>query len=61
MLWLGLVFYSMFVNTKNSRFLSYIYFISSIFGILSIIVSVVLLVDIIKGLSGDVECNFYFI
>ena len=58
---LGLVLYSMYVNTKNRRFLSYIYLLSTIFGILSLIVFIVLLVDLIRGLGGASECNDIFI
>ena len=54
---LGLVIYSMHINTKNKRFLSFIYLISTIFGVFSLIVFIVLLIDLIRGLGGSSECT----
>jgi uncharacterized membrane protein YkgB len=48
----GLVFYSLTLTNKNKKFASFVYGVSTILGILSVIVFTVLLVDLIRGLSG---------
>jgi len=48
----GLIFYSMNLTNKNQQFVSYVYGVSTVMGIMSIIVFVVLTVDLIRGLSG---------
>lgn len=49
MIFLGLVFYSMHLTNRHPRFKSYIYGASTAYGIFSLIVIAVFLVDIIKG------------
>lgn len=61
LLWLGFILYSIHMNNKNKKLISYIYATSTIFGIFSLIVMVVLTVDIIRGLTGESSCNFYLI
>jgi hypothetical protein len=59
LLWLGFILLSIHMNNKNKQFISYIYGTSTIMGILSIIVMIVLSVDIIRGLLGDSACKIY--
>jgi membrane-anchored protein YejM (alkaline phosphatase superfamily) len=57
-----MVVYSIHLNTRNHRFLTYIYFASAILGIFSFIVFVILLLDIIKGLGNiDDYASTYFV
>lgn len=58
LLWLGFILYSIHMNNKNPKFISYIYATSTIMGIFSLVVMVVLTVDIIRGLIGDSSCNY---
>jgi cellulose synthase/poly-beta-1,6-N-acetylglucosamine synthase-like glycosyltransferase len=60
LLWLGFILYSIHMNNKNPKFISYIYATSTIMGIFSLVVMVVLTVDIIRGLIGDSSCNYLF-
>ena len=60
-LWLGFILYSIHMNNKNPKFIAYIYATSTIYGILSLIVMIVLTVDIVRGLSGTASCNYLFI
>jgi len=57
MLWFGFILYSIHMNNKNKQFISYIYATSTVFGIFSIIVMIVLTVDIVRGLIGDSSCK----
>lgn len=59
MLWLGFILYSIHMNNKNKQFISYIYAASTVFGIFSLIVMIVLSVDIVRGLIGNSDsCKF---
>ena len=60
MLWFGFILFIIHMNNKNKKFISYIYATSTIFGIFSLIVMVVLTVDIIRGLIGDSSCKLYY-
>lgn len=59
MLWFGFILYSIHMNNKNKKFISYIYATSTIYGIFSLIVMVVLTVDIVRGLIGDSACKYF--
>jgi hypothetical protein len=57
-LWLGFILYSIHMNNKNKQFITYIYGTSTVMGIFSLVVTIVLAVDIVRGLIGDTSCNF---
>jgi uncharacterized membrane protein YkgB len=56
----GLVFYSLTLTNKNKKFASFVYGVSTILGILSVIVFTVLLVDLIRGLPGNSSCTILY-
>ena len=57
---LGLVYFSMHLTSRNKKFMPYIYLASTLFGLFSIIIFIVLTFDLIKGLIGDNECKYLF-
>ena len=59
LLWLGFILYSIHMNNKNKKFVTYIYGTSTVMGIFSLVVTIVLAVDIIRGLIGQTSCNFF--
>lgn len=59
MIFLGLVFFSMHLTNREGRFKGFFYGVSTIYGIFSISVFVVLLYDIITGFfEGKNACNY---
>lgn len=52
----SIIFYSLHFNNSHPKFKSYLYAISTIFGIFSLIVFTVLLVDIIRGIENKSAC-----
>jgi len=56
-----LIYFSLNTPANKPLFRPYIYLISSILGILSIIVFIVLLVDLIRGLINGNTCNIRLI
>lgn len=60
LLFMGMVFFSLHLTNKNPKFIPYLYACSTIFGMFSIMVFAVLIVDIIRGLIGDSSCNFLY-
>ena len=50
MVYLSFIFFSMHLTNKNNKFVPYIYATSSLLGVLSIIIFVILAVDLIRGL-----------
>ena len=57
MLVMTIIFLSLHFKNKQKEFKSKIYAISSIFGILMLIISAVLTVDIIRGLVDNSTCK----
>lgn len=56
MLMMGLVFKSMHFTHKDEKFYPYVYALSTIFGILSVVVFVILIVDMVQGIIDSVKC-----
>lgn len=56
MLMLGLVFKSMHMTHRTERFIPYIYICSTILGMFSIAVFIVLFVDMITGIIDSIQC-----
>ncbi len=50
---LGLVFFSMHLTSRNTKFMPYIYIASTLFGLFSLIIFIVLTYDLITGLAGN--------
>ena len=63
MLYLALIFFSMHLTNKNKKFVPYLYITSTMLGILSIVIFVLLGVDLIRGLADpdSASCNFFII
>lgn len=63
MLYLALIFFSMHLTNKNKKFLPYLYITSTMLGILSIVIFVLLGVDLVRGLADpdSASCNFYLL
>ena len=55
---LGIVFLSIHLKHSNKKFIYYIYFVSTFYGVVSLITFVVIIADIMKGLVGFENCNF---
>lgn len=53
-----LLYMSLHLTNNNQRYKPYIYAISTIFGIFAFAVFLVLLVDVIRGLSDNATCNY---
>lgn len=53
----SIVFFSLHLTNGNKKYKPYLYAISTIFGIFSLIVFVVLLVDVIRGIVDNAACN----
>lgn len=58
---LSVVFFSLHLTNNNQKFKPYLYVVSTLFGIFSIIVFAVLTVDVIRGLADSSACTTYFI
>lgn len=58
---MSIVFFSLHLTNGNKKFKPYLYAVSTIFGIFSIIVFIVLFVDVIRGLLDSSACNYYII
>lgn len=46
-----LVYYSVNLTNKNEKFMKFVYGVSTIFGMISIIMLVILVTDLIRGLG----------
>jgi len=57
----GVVFLSIHLTHNNKRFIYYIYFFSTIFGLFAVITFVVILVDIANGFAKNDNCTFIII
>lgn len=55
MLITSIIFFSMFLTNKHKKFIPYIYVTSTVLGIFSFIVLVILAVDIIRGFTVGTE------
>jgi glucan phosphoethanolaminetransferase (alkaline phosphatase superfamily) len=53
----SIVFFSLHLTNGNKKYKPYLYAISTIFGIFSLIVFIVLLVDVIRGIVDNAACN----
>lgn len=61
LMFLGVVFFSVHLTHGNKKYIYYIYFFSTLYGLMSILTFVVIIVDIAKGFSGLNSCNMFFI
>lgn len=69
LVFLGFIFYSMHLTNKNSRFVPFIYATSTLLGILSMVIFIILGVDLIRGLipceenkpCPQTSCNYSLI
>ena len=50
MVYLSFIYFSMHLTNKNNKFVPYIYATSSLLGVLSLIIFIILGVDLIRGL-----------
>lgn len=57
----SVVFFSLHLTNNNKKFKPYLYIVSTLFGIFSIIVFAVLAVDVIRGLVDNSACTVAFI
>jgi hypothetical protein len=55
----SIVFFSLHLTNSNTKFKPYLYAVSTLFGIFSIIVFTVLLVDVVRGLVDGAACTFF--
>ena len=59
----GLVFFSMHLTSKNTKFMPYIYIASTVFGLFSLIIFIILTYDLVLffirlgGGDGDTSCK----
>ena len=61
LMFFGIIFLSIHLTHSNKKFIYYIYFFSTVFGLFSVITFVVILVDIIKGFAGGNNCSYTYI
>ena len=57
----GVVFLSIHLSHGNKRFIYYIYFFSTMFGLMSLVTFIVIIIDIANGLADQSSCNNEFI
>ena len=57
----NIVFFSLHFKNTDKNFKSYLYLISTTFGLFMLVVIGVLLVDVIRGLVNSSSCNLLFI
>jgi hypothetical protein len=57
----SIVFFSLHLTNGNPKFKPYLYAVSTLFGIFSIIVFSVLMVDVVRGLVDNSACNLILI
>lgn len=50
MIYLSFIYFSMHLTNKNIKFIPYVYATSSLLGVLSLIIFIILAVDLIRGL-----------
>lgn len=58
---ISIVFFSLHLTNGNKKFKPYLYAISTIFGMFSVIVFTVLFVDVIRGLVDSSACKYFLI
>lgn len=49
----GLIFYSMNLTNKNTKFMSFVYKVSTALGIFSLIIFIILLIDVVNGIFSQ--------
>jgi hypothetical protein len=54
---MSIVFFSLHLTNGNKKFKPYLYAVSTLFGLFSIIVFTVLAVDVIRGLTNGSQCT----
>ena len=57
----GVMFFSIHLTHGNKKYIYYIYFFSTMYGVFSILTFVVIIIDIAKGFSGLDSCNYSLI
>lgn len=57
----GVVFLSIHLTHGNKRYIYYVYFFSTMYGLFSLLTFIVILVDIAKGFSGLDSCKYLVI
>ena len=55
----ALILFSMHFSHRNPKFVSFVYGISTLFGVLAIIIFIVLIYDMIAGLIDGTTCKIY--
>lgn len=61
LMFFGVIFLSVHLTHNNKRFIYYIYFFSTMFGLFSVITFVVIILDIANGFAGMDNCKFLVI
>jgi len=61
LMFFGIIFLSVHLTHSNKRYIYYIYFFSTCFGLFAVVTFVIILVDTIKGFVGANNCTFIFI
>jgi hypothetical protein len=56
-----IVYYSLNTTSNKPIFKPYIYFVSTVLGLLAMSVLIVFLVDVIRGLTTGTICNYFII
>jgi len=58
---LAIFFFSLHLRHDNKRYVYFIYLISSLFGIFTILTFFIFIADIVKSFTGAANCTIYFI
>ena len=61
LMFFGIIFLSVHLTHSNKRFIYYIYFFSTCFGLFATVTFIIILVDTIKGFVGANNCKLIFI
>lgn len=56
---MSVILFSLLMKSDKKEFKSYLYLITTLFGIFAIIVFIVLLVDVVRGLINSSACIFF--
>jgi hypothetical protein len=60
LMFFGVVFLSIHLTHSNKRFIYYIYYFSTMFGLFAVLTFVVIIIDIANGFAGKDNCKDWF-
>jgi cellulose synthase/poly-beta-1,6-N-acetylglucosamine synthase-like glycosyltransferase len=56
LMFFGVVFYSIHLTHSNKKYIYYVYLVSSVYGLFSVMTFTVIIIDVAKGFAGSDNC-----